>query len=166
MRGFGAMVSFVLAGGEAAALEVVRRTELWTLAESLGAVESLIEHPARMTHASVSGSPLEVDAGLVRLSVGIETGTDLVADLAAALDAAGSEHPKPDGFVHVGQAPEHVLRVVAGDVGDDIADVAPGAEGLALDVDAVLGEDGVDRGQNAGRVAVNVDQSVGPSPGR
>ena len=86
MSGFGAMVSFVVTGGEAAALDVVRGTELWTLAESLGAVESLIEHPARMTHASVSGSPLEVDPGLIRLSVGIETAADLVADLAGALD--------------------------------------------------------------------------------
>jgi cystathionine gamma-synthase len=58
---------------------------VFTLAESLGAVESLIEHPARMTHASAAGSPLEVDPALVRLSVGIETGADLVADLEAAL---------------------------------------------------------------------------------
>jgi cystathionine gamma-synthase len=86
MRDFGGMVSFTLAGGEAAALEVVRHTELFTLAESLGAVESLIEHPARMTHASVVGSPLAVDPALVRLSVGIEAADDLVADLKAALD--------------------------------------------------------------------------------
>jgi cystathionine gamma-synthase len=65
---------------------VVERTRLFTLAESLGAVESLIEHPARMTHASAEGSPLEVDRALVRLSVGIESGDDLVADLAQALD--------------------------------------------------------------------------------
>ena len=58
------------------------RTRLFTLAESLGAVESLIEHPARMTHASAEGSPLEVDRSLVRLSVGIEAADDLVADLA------------------------------------------------------------------------------------
>ena len=89
MRDFGGMVGFTCSGGEAAALEVVRRTRLFTLAESLGAVESLIEHPGRMTHASVAGSPLEVPAALVRLSVGIETGTDLVADLAQALDAVG-----------------------------------------------------------------------------
>jgi cystathionine gamma-synthase len=88
MRDFGGMVSFTLRGGEAAALEVVRRTQLFTLAESLGAVESLIEHPGRMTHASVAGSSLEVPANLVRLSVGIESATDLVADLSAALDAA------------------------------------------------------------------------------
>ncbi len=64
-----------------------RRTKVFTLAESLGAVESLIEHPARMTHASAAGSPLEVDPALVRLSVGIETTDDLVADLEAALAA-------------------------------------------------------------------------------
>jgi cystathionine gamma-synthase len=90
MRGFGGMVSFVVAAGEAAALEVVRSTTLWTLAESLGAVESLIEHPHRMTHSSVAGSPLEVDPGLVRLSVGLETASDLLADLSAALDRAGN----------------------------------------------------------------------------
>ena len=87
MRDFGGMVSFTCAGGETAALEVVRRTSLFTLAESLGAVESLIEHPGRMTHASVAGSALEVPAALVRLSVGLESGNDLVADLRAALDS-------------------------------------------------------------------------------
>lgn len=87
MRDFGGMVSFTLHGGEAAALEMVRRTELFTLAESLGAVESLIEHPARMTHASAAGSALEVDPALVRLSVGIETAVDLVADLEQALSS-------------------------------------------------------------------------------
>ena len=87
MRDFGGMVSFTCAGGEAAALQVVRRTHLFTLAESLGAVESLIEHPGRMTHASAAGSPLQVDGALVRLSVGIESEADLVADLAEALDA-------------------------------------------------------------------------------
>jgi cystathionine gamma-synthase len=87
MRGFGGMVSFLCAGGEAAALEVVRRTNLFTLAESLGAVESLIEHPAEMTHASAANSPLAVDPSLVRLSVGIETAADLVADLRSALDS-------------------------------------------------------------------------------
>jgi cystathionine gamma-synthase len=85
MRDFGGMVSFTLRGGERAAVEMVRRTTLFTLAESLGAVESLIEHPARMTHASVAGSPLEVDPALVRLSVGIETIADLVADLEQAV---------------------------------------------------------------------------------
>jgi cystathionine gamma-synthase len=86
MRDFGGMVSFLCAGGETAALEVVRSTTLFTLAESLGAVESLIEHPGRMTHASVAGSALEVPASLVRLSVGLESSGDLVADLQAALD--------------------------------------------------------------------------------
>jgi cystathionine gamma-synthase len=85
MRGFGAMVSFVMRDGEQAALDVVARTEVFTLAESLGAVESLIEHPARMTHASVAGSPLAVDPGLVRLSVGLETLDDLLSDLKRAL---------------------------------------------------------------------------------
>ena len=86
MRDFGGMVSFTVRGGEDAALEVVRHTELFTLAESLGAVESLIEHPGRMTHASAAGSDLEVPPSLVRLSVGLETATDLVADLRQALD--------------------------------------------------------------------------------
>jgi cystathionine gamma-synthase len=87
MKDFGGMVSFTLAGGENSALDVVAKTRLFTLAESLGAVESLIEHPGRMTHASVSGSPLEVDPALVRCSVGIETTQDLVDDLQQALDA-------------------------------------------------------------------------------
>ena len=86
MKDFGGMVSFTLRGGEAAALVVVQHTELFTLAESLGAVESLIEHPGRMTHASVAGSPLEVPESLVRLSVGLESADDLVADLEQALD--------------------------------------------------------------------------------
>lgn len=92
MRAPGGMVSFLVEGGEQAALDLVCRTRVFTLAESLGAVESLIEHPGRMTHASAAGSPLEVDPALVRLSVGIETEADLVADLARALDgvAAGS----------------------------------------------------------------------------
>jgi cystathionine gamma-synthase len=85
MRDFGGMVSLVMTGGEPAALELVARTQVFTLAESLGAVESLIEHPARMTHASVVGSPLAVDPGLVRLSVGIESVEDLIADLERAL---------------------------------------------------------------------------------
>ena len=89
MRDFGGMVSLRLAGGEAAALELCRRTRVFTLAESLGGVESLIEHPGRMTHASVAGSQLEVPADLVRLSVGIETADDLLADLERALAAAG-----------------------------------------------------------------------------
>jgi cystathionine gamma-synthase len=85
MRDFGGMVSCVMRGGEEAAIALVERTELFTLAESLGAVESLIEQPARMTHASAAGSVLAVDPGLVRLSVGIETAADLVADLSEAL---------------------------------------------------------------------------------
>ncbi|MFP8961930.1 cystathionine gamma-synthase [Streptomyces nanhaiensis] len=85
MRDFGGMVSFRVAGGEEAAVEVCNRAELFTLGESLGGVESLIEHPGRMTHASAAGSALEVPSDLVRLSVGIEAADDLVADLAQAL---------------------------------------------------------------------------------
>jgi cystathionine gamma-synthase len=85
MRGFGGMVSFSLRGGEEAALRVCERTEVFFLAESLGGVESLIEHPRLMTHASVTGSPLEVPSALVRLSVGIESVDDLLADLTQAL---------------------------------------------------------------------------------
>ncbi len=85
MRGYGGMVSFQVVGGEQAAVEMVNRTEVFTLAESLGGVESLIEHPGRMTHASASGSPLEVPGDLVRLSVGLEHSHDLVADLQNAL---------------------------------------------------------------------------------
>src|SRR3546814_1937159 len=87
MSGFGGMVSLRLAAGEQAALALCERTELFTLAESLGAVESLIEHPGRMTHASVAGTGNEVPADLVRLSVGIEDPDDLVADLRQALDS-------------------------------------------------------------------------------
>ena len=89
MRRFGGMVGFTLAGGEAAAIEVCARTRIFTLAESLGAVESLIEHPGRMTHASVAGSSNEVPSDLVRLSVGLESVEDLVGDLCSALDAVG-----------------------------------------------------------------------------
>jgi cystathionine gamma-synthase len=85
MRGFGGMVSFRHAGGEEAAIAMCGRTRLFTLGESLGGVESLIEHPGRMTHASVAGSPLEVPADLVRLSVGLEGIDDLLDDLRAAL---------------------------------------------------------------------------------
>jgi cystathionine gamma-synthase len=85
MRRFGGMVSFRVRGGEEEAVAICNRTELFTLAESLGGVESLIEHPGRMTHASAAGSPLEVPADLVRLSVGIETADDLLADLDRAL---------------------------------------------------------------------------------
>jgi cystathionine gamma-synthase len=86
MRRFGGMVSFEVAGGEEAALAVAASTKLFILGESLGGVESLIEHPGRMTHASTVGSPLQVPDNLVRLSVGIEEGTDLVGDLLQALD--------------------------------------------------------------------------------
>ncbi|WP_093799346.1 cystathionine gamma-synthase [Streptomyces sp. Wb2n-11] len=81
MKAFGGMVSFRVDGGEEAAVEVCNRAKLFTLGESLGGVESLIEHPGRMTHASAAGSALEVPADLVRLSVGIESGDDLLADL-------------------------------------------------------------------------------------
>jgi cystathionine gamma-synthase len=89
MSAFGAMVSFTLRGGEAAALEVAAGTRLFTLAESLGAVESLIELPARMTHASTAGSELEVDPSLIRLSVGLENVGDLLEDLDHALALGG-----------------------------------------------------------------------------
>ncbi|MFI8082422.1 cystathionine gamma-synthase [Kitasatospora sp. NPDC086009] len=85
MKAFGGMVSFRVNGGEEAAVEVCNRTQLFTLGESLGGVESLIEHPGRMTHASVAGSALEVPADLVRVSVGIESIDDLLADLQQAL---------------------------------------------------------------------------------
>jgi cystathionine gamma-synthase len=84
MRDFGGMVSF-LAESEQEAVDLVARTKLFQLAESLGGVESLIEHPARMTHASTAGAPFAPPANLVRLSVGIESAGDLIADLDAAL---------------------------------------------------------------------------------
>jgi len=86
MADYGGMVSFLVEAGREAAFELVTRTKLFTLAESLGAVESLIEHPGAMTHASAVGSPLEVPDNLIRLSVGLETIDDLVSDLRAALD--------------------------------------------------------------------------------
>lgn len=86
MSRYGGMVSFTCANGKDAAVQLVQRTKIFTLAESLGAVESLIEHPGLMTHASVAGSALEVDDALVRLSVGLENGDDLIADLQTALD--------------------------------------------------------------------------------
>jgi cystathionine beta-lyase/cystathionine gamma-synthase len=85
MRNGGGMVSFVLKGGAEAARRAAERTRLFTLAESLGGVESLIEVPAAMTHASTAGSPLEVDPGLIRLSVGLENVEDLIEDLRYAL---------------------------------------------------------------------------------
>jgi cystathionine gamma-synthase len=85
MSRFGGMVSFRVSGGLDQAIAVCNRTKLFVLAESLGGVESLIEHPGQMTHLSAAGSPLEVPADLVRLSVGIETVDDLLADLERAL---------------------------------------------------------------------------------
>jgi cystathionine gamma-synthase len=85
MRRYGGIVSFRVAAGEQAALDACARARVFTLAESLGGIESLIEHPGRMTHASVAGTDLEVPADLVRLSVGIETADDLLADLDRAL---------------------------------------------------------------------------------
>ncbi|MBA3278860.1 MAG: cystathionine gamma-synthase [Geodermatophilaceae bacterium] len=85
MRGYGGMVSFLASGGESAALDICSRTTVFILAESLGGVESLIEHPGRMTHASTANSPLQVLPSLVRLSVGIEDIDDLIADLDQAM---------------------------------------------------------------------------------
>lgn len=87
MRGFGGMLSFIAKGGEQAARKIARSTRLFTLGESLGGVESLIELPSAMTHMSVAGSPLEVDGALVRLSVGIENCDDLIADMKQALES-------------------------------------------------------------------------------
>ena len=89
MRGFGGIVTARVSGGLAGAKRFLERTQLFTLAESLGGVESLIEHPAIMTHASVPAevrAALGIDDGLVRLSVGIEDADDLIADLASALE--------------------------------------------------------------------------------
>ena len=86
MRRFGGMISVRMAGGREAAQRLCARTEIFTLAESLGGIESLIEHPGAMTHASTAGSQLEVPDDLVRLSVGIEDEADLLADLEQALD--------------------------------------------------------------------------------
>jgi cystathionine beta-lyase/cystathionine gamma-synthase len=84
MSDFGGMISF-LAGSEEEAVAICNRTKIWWLAESLGGVESLIEHPARMTHASTADAPFAAPSNLVRLSVGIESADDLIADLEAAL---------------------------------------------------------------------------------
>lgn len=89
MKRFGGIVSFRVTGGEEHALAVCDRARVFTLGESLGGVESLIEHPGRMTHASVAGTDLEVPADLIRLSVGIETADDLLADLDRALAIGG-----------------------------------------------------------------------------
>lgn len=88
MRDFGGMISLVLHGGTEAGKRFVSRTHLFGLAESLGGVESLIEHPYSMTHASTAASDFAVDPGLVRLSVGIEHIDDLIADLRQALEGA------------------------------------------------------------------------------
>jgi cystathionine gamma-synthase len=87
MKDFGGMISF-LAESEEEAVELVARTKIFALAESLGGVESLIEHPARMTHASTSDAPFSAPRNLVRLSVGIESADDLIADLETALVGA------------------------------------------------------------------------------
>ena len=86
MKDFGGMISF-LAVSEQDAIRLVAETKIWKLAESLGGVESLIEQPARMTHASTADAPFAVPGNLVRLSVGIESADDLVADLEQALSA-------------------------------------------------------------------------------
>jgi cystathionine gamma-lyase len=86
MKNGGGMISFMVKGGKDAARKVVEATKIFTLAESLGGVESLIEVPAAMTHLSVAGSQLDVDPSLVRLSVGIENKNDLIDDLRQALD--------------------------------------------------------------------------------
>ncbi|MGY2873461.1 cystathionine gamma-synthase [Marmoricola sp. URHA0025 HA25] len=85
MKRYGGIVSFRVRGGEQHALDVCAKAEVFTLGESLGGVESLIEHPGRMTHASVAGTDLEVPPDLIRLSVGIETADDLLADLERSL---------------------------------------------------------------------------------
>ena len=89
MRNFGGMVSFLL-DDEQEAVDLVARTKIWKLAESLGGVESLIEHPARMTHASTADAPFAVPPTLIRLSVGIESADDLIDDLESALAALPS----------------------------------------------------------------------------
>jgi cystathionine gamma-synthase len=85
MKRYGGIVSFRVRDGEAKALDTCAKAKVFTLGESLGGVESLIEHPGRMTHASVAGTALEVPGDLIRLSVGIETAEDLLADLDQAL---------------------------------------------------------------------------------
>jgi cystathionine gamma-synthase len=88
MKNGGGMISFIMKEGRDAAVSVAEGTQIFTLAESLGGVESLIEVPAAMTHLSVAGSQMDVDPGLVRLSVGIENKDDLVEDIRQALDNA------------------------------------------------------------------------------
>jgi cystathionine gamma-synthase len=90
MSDFGGMVSFEVDGGEEDARAVVEATRIWQLGESLGGVESLIEHPGLMTHASLAGSPFELPGNLIRLSAGIESAADLIADLDQALARVGA----------------------------------------------------------------------------
>jgi cystathionine gamma-synthase len=90
MRDYSGMVSFTIRGGYEAAAELAARTKVFQLAESLGGVESLIEHPGQMTHASVAGTGAEVEANLIRLSVGIEHVDDLIADLKQAVAAVST----------------------------------------------------------------------------
>ena len=92
MRGFSGMVSFTAKGGYEAAARIVEQTRVFTLAESLGGVESLIEHPAKMTHASVAGTGAEVEDTLIRLSVGIENVDDQIADLEQAMSGGTARH--------------------------------------------------------------------------
>jgi len=86
MKNGGGMISFLVKSGKEAAIKVAESTKTFTLAESLGGVESLIEVPAAMTHLSVAGSQLDVDPSLVRISVGVENKDDLIEDLKQALD--------------------------------------------------------------------------------
>jgi cystathionine beta-lyase/cystathionine gamma-synthase len=100
MRGFGGMVSFTLRGPKSRALEMAKRTRIFSLAESLGGVESLITHPARMTHGSIPKAERDrrgVDDGLLRLSVGLESARDLIDDLRQALDATRESSPADEG---------------------------------------------------------------------
>ncbi len=97
MSGFGGMLSFRLLDGEEQALKVFERARLFTLAESLGGVESLIEHPGQMTHASVAGTEAEVEDTLLRLSVGIEDVDDLISDLDQALATVGGSPRAREG---------------------------------------------------------------------
>ena len=90
MRDFGGMISFEVAGSEEDAREVVSATSIWQLGESLGGVESLIEHPGVMTHATLADSPFAISGNLIRLSVGIESADDLIADLEQALARVGA----------------------------------------------------------------------------
>ncbi|MBD0318519.1 MAG: PLP-dependent transferase, partial [Thermoleophilia bacterium] len=93
MDDFSGMISFELAGSREDAFELLRSTEIWLLGESLGGVESLIEHPGLMTHASTADSAFPVPENLIRLSVGIESADDLVADLEQALSKVAAASP-------------------------------------------------------------------------